>query len=90
MKSKPTSDEIVEFIKLQITAKYFDPVDSLASAMILSNELIDRRASLREAIQKLERLCLIETKPRKGSYISSIPSLNAFRNFIPSLIISNS
>ncbi len=89
MTEKFTKDEVVDYIQTKIREGKLEPGDKLPSEMLLSKRLNISRASLREALQKLETVGLIEIKHGKGSFISSSPCLNAFQNFIPPLVISN-
>jgi len=89
MRKKTASEEVIDYIQGEIKEGNLERGDRLPSEELLSKNLNVSRASLREALQKLETLGLIETKHGKGSFISSNPSLDAFKNFIPPLVLSN-
>lgn len=87
-KRKNVSEEVVDYIQSKIREGDLTPGDKLPSEQVLSEELQISRASLREALQKLEVAGVIDIKHGKGSFISSNPSVKALKNLIPPLLLS--
>lgn len=87
-KRKSVSESVIEYIQSEIKKGNLTPGDKLPPEQVLSEELQISRASLREALQKLEVTGVIEIKHGKGSFISSNPSVKALKNLIPPLLLS--
>lgn len=85
---KSVSERVVEYIQSEIKKGNLTPGDKLPSEQVLSKELQISRASLREALQKLEVSGVIDIKHGKGSFVSSNPSVEALKNLIPPLLLS--
>ena len=85
---KTVSDEVIEHIISGIKEGTFQPGEKLPSEKELAKEFGLSRASIREAIQKLSMLGILEVKHGKGSYITENPSLEPLKEIVSPLLIS--
>lgn len=82
------TDEVISYIENKIQQGDLKVGDKLPSEEVLSGKLDVSRVSLREALKELKTVGLVETKHGKGSFITSNPSAEAFKNLIPPLVLS--
>lgn len=69
VKTKKIYEEIIEQVKLLITAGRLQPGDKLLSERDLAEKLKVSRASVREAFSALEIMGIIKIKPGEGSFV---------------------
>ena len=69
-KHQSLSDKVAEYLKREIFLENYQGGDHILEAKV-AKELDVSRAPVREAIKELEKEGLIETIPRKGSFVAS-------------------
>lgn len=72
---KPIYEQIIEQIKLLVIKGYLSPGDSIPSVRKMAQTLDITPSTVAKAYQELERQKVIETIRAKGTYITTMPSM---------------
>ena len=72
---KPLYEQIIEQIKLLVIKGYLSPGDSIPSVRKMAQTLNITPSTVAKAYQELERQKVIETIRAKGTFITTMPSM---------------
>ncbi|MFW6026288.1 MAG: FadR/GntR family transcriptional regulator [Candidatus Woesearchaeota archaeon] len=85
LKREKLSEEVVKQIKILISEKKLNPGDRLPSERKLADYFEVGRPTIREALQKLKNIGLVETKVGDGTYIKNIDAESYIDSVIESI-----
>lgn len=88
--SKSLSEKVIDAILEKIQKGELKLGQKLKTEDELAKEFGVSRTSIREAIQKLKTIGVIDVKRGKGSYLCEEPSLESIRNVLPVILFSTS
>lgn len=86
--SRSLSDKVVDAILEKIQKGDIQLGEKLKPEDELAKEFGVSRTSIREAIQKLKAIGIVDVKRGKGSFLCKEPSLESIRNVLPVVLMS--
>ena len=78
IKTKKIYEEVVEQLKMMLTAGELKPGDKLPSERDMAESLGVSRASVREALTTLEAIGILEIKPGEGTFVKHTADAETF------------
>lgn len=78
IKTKKIYEEVVEQLKMMLTAGELKPGDKLPSERDMADSLGVSRASVREALTTLEAIGILEIKPGEGTFVRQTSDAETF------------
>ncbi len=78
IKTKKIYEEVVDQLKMMLTAGELKPGDKLPSERDMAESLGVSRASVREALTTLEAIGILEIKPGEGTFVKHTNDAETF------------
>lgn len=85
LKREKLSEEVIKQIKILISEEKLNPGDRLPSERKLSDYFEVGRPTIREALQKLKNIGLVETKVGDGTYVKEVDAESYIDSVIESI-----